>query len=63
MSIYTRGEPANTADFRASTERHAALCGVAIVPKRCKCVVCQKMRTAITGKVTKRGFVCNFCSR
>jgi len=62
MSLYCRGEPANNAQFRANTEKRIAqMVGVTTVPKRCKCVACGKMRTAVTGKETDDGFVCHAC--
>lgn len=62
MSLYTRGEPANTAQFRANTERRSGhLEGITSTPRLCRCTCCGKRRTEATGKHTANGFVCGMC--
>lgn len=62
MSIYTRGEPVANQQFRQNTEKRTSqMIGVTSIPKRCRCVRCGKMRTEITGKHRKVGFVCHGC--
>lgn len=64
MSIYTRGEPTSTHQFRANTEKNAGkLVGIRTIPSRVKCYCCEKLRTESTGRHTDFGFVCGMCGR
>lgn len=60
MSLYDRGEPAANEQFRRNTAKVSML-NVRQVPKMCKCVRCERLRTKATGKDTDAGFVCGMC--
>ena len=62
MIIYTRGEPTANNEFRASTAKNAgSMVLVNKIPKLCRCIRCEKLRTARTGKHTSAGFICGMC--
>lgn len=61
--IYTRGEPTANQQFRDNAAKAGQMLGVRQVPKRCKCVRCEKQRTEATGRHTKAGFVCGMCGK
>lgn len=63
MSLYTRGEPVSNHQFRQNTEKRIGqMVGVTNTPKKCRCVRCEKLRTAATGKYSKSGkFTCGMC--
>ena len=55
-------EPSAFGNFRVKTQtRKATMLGVMTIPRRCKCVRCNKQRTEATGRHTDEGFVCGMC--
>lgn len=61
MSLYDRGEPVRTAQFRDQTARDTAMANVRYIPALELCTDCRRYRTQATGRITKRGFVCWMC--
>lgn len=59
--LYHRSTPVAQAKFRDNTAKRAVMLNAQIVPKRCRCVRCAKMRTEATGRQTESGFVCGMC--
>lgn len=60
--FYHSGGGVGLSSFRANTEKHAVMAGVATIPGKAQCYACGKMTTRASGKITKAGrFLCCSC--
>ena len=62
MSLYDKGQPVATHQFRDNTfKQKGTMLNVTFIPKRCMCIRCKKPRKESTGTHSKNGFVCGMC--
>jgi hypothetical protein len=58
MSLYDKGEPFKTQEYRDKTFQLSSMQNVTQVPKLAYCAVCDKRRTEATGEWKDGSFYC-----